>query len=514
MELERIHRLERFLLFLMIIALPINCLPKKFSIPTFGQNLTGYFFLIALMLLIYEFIKYRYYIPKRAIQFIFIYLIWQCVCLVIGLYTYQYDNLLTIDQIPKLEWMLLKFKEYGIILPEMLSIKWWLFGRTVKGIVGLENVIFVSMFYVYHLYRFNFRKAFEDFRKAITILVIIMGIYSFVELSWLKLNVKWAEELMRTINPLLYDVETTNTWWPPLLWKGQLRSLTREPSFFGILSIMILPFLWSYLFEKKNNMWSCLLLFYYCLMIFATNARTAIVVTLVQLLLLIVGVLLSKNMQYVKRVVLIIIITALAFGVNLINFKGFIQNQENISSIELLDSEDYVDRNINSIANTTSRSNGARWSNLLANIYVVQDHPVFGVGNGLKDAYMYDYILDIGKNNKEVENWSRDMLEKGVLKSGYPALNKYADVAVTNGIPGLLLYLLPVLIVLIYVFKYRNKINDIYVIVSIISMMGLLAAQLSSAGFAECNGFIWGLMSCYIASQKYGDVVHNEDKIR
>ena len=144
----------------------------------------------------------------------------------------------------------------------------------------------------------------------------------------------------------------------------------------------------------------------------------------------------------------------------------------------------------------------------------MQDHPVFGVGNGLKDAYMYDYILEIGKNNKEVENWSRDMLEKGVLKSGYPALNKYADVAVKNGIPGLLLYLLPVLLILVYVFKYRKKINDIYVILSTISMLGLLAAQLSNAGFAECNGFIWGLMSCYIASQKYGYVVDNEDKIR
>lgn len=503
MELERIHRLERLLLFLMIIALPINCLPKKFSISTFGQNLIGYFFLIALALLIYEFFKYRFYIPKRAIQFICIYSIWQCVCLAIGLYTYQYDNLLTIDQIPKLEWLLVKLKGYGIALPEMLSIKWWLFGRTVKGIIVLDNVIFVSMFYVYHLYRSNFRKAFEDLRKAITILVILMGLYSFVELCWLKLNVKWAEELLIIINPFLYDVETTNTWWPPLLWNGQLRSLTREPSFFGILSIMILPFLWSYIFEKKIKMWTYLLLFYYCLMIFATNARTAIVVTLVQLLLLIVGVLLSKNKQYMKSVIVIIVITAFAFGVNLVNFKWIIQNQGDSFSIELMDSEAYLDRNINSIANTTSRSNGARWSNLWANIYVVRDHPVFGVGNGLKDVYMYGYILDIGKNNKEVENWSRDMLEQGVLKSGYPALNKYADIAVQNGIPGLLLYLLLVLLIAIYIFKYRKKINDIHVIVSIISMIGLLAAQLSNAGFAECNGFIWGLMSCYIASQKY-----------
>ncbi len=223
--------------------------------------------------------------------------------------------------------------------------------------------------------------------------------------------------------------------------------------------------------------------------------------------------LLIKNIQYIKTVFVIILITAFAFAINLINFNGIVQKQGDNFSIEVMDSAAYLDRNINSITNTKARSNGARWSNLLANLYVIRDHPFFGVGTGLKDAYMYEYILDVGKNNQEVENWSRDMLGIGVLKSGYPALNKYADVAVQNGIPGLLLYLLPVLSIFVYIFKYRKKISDIYVIVSIICMVGLLAAQLSNAGFAECNGFIWGLMSCYITSHKYGDVVSNEDKL-
>lgn len=34
MSLEKIHRLERLLLLLMIIALPINCLPKRFYVST------------------------------------------------------------------------------------------------------------------------------------------------------------------------------------------------------------------------------------------------------------------------------------------------------------------------------------------------------------------------------------------------------------------------------------------------------------------------------------------------
>ena len=513
MSLEKIHRLERVLLFLMIIALPLNCLPNKYSIPGLGQSLTGYFFLLALALLIYEFIKYRFYIPKRAIQFMLIYLIWQCICLAIGIYTYRYDNLLTIDQIPKLEWLLLNFKEYGINLPELQSIKCWLFVRAVKSILVIDNIVFISMFYVYHLYHSDFIEAFKDFRKAITILVILMGIYSIVELSWLKLDFKWAEDILKSINPYLYDVETTNTWWPPLLWNGQLRSLTREPSFFGILSIMILPFLWSYTFEKKIKIWHYCLLFYYCLMIFATNARTAIVVTLVQLLLLIVWLLISKNIQYIKSVSIIIVITAFAFGVNLINFKGVTQNQGDSISIEVMDSEAYLENNINSISNTTSRSNGARWSNLWANIYVVRDHPIFGVGTGLKDAYMYEYIKDVGKNNNEVQNWSKDMLEKGVLKSGYPALNKYADVAVQNGVTGLIIYLLPVFFIIVRLIKYWNKREGIYIACASISMLGLLAAQLSNAGFAECNGFIWGLLTCYIASQSSEDGVTNENTV-
>lgn len=43
MDIEKIHKLERVMLFLMIIALPINCLPKKFFLTLFGQNLTNFF---------------------------------------------------------------------------------------------------------------------------------------------------------------------------------------------------------------------------------------------------------------------------------------------------------------------------------------------------------------------------------------------------------------------------------------------------------------------------------------
>lgn len=502
MELEKIHKLERVMLFLMIVALPINCLPQKNSITLFGQNLTDYFFYIGFALLVYEFIKYRFYIPKRAIYFLCIYTIWQCICLAIGLYNYQYDSYLSIDQIPKLKWFLTIFNEFGIVFPDMLTLKVWLFFSGIKRIIFFDNIVFAVAFYVYHLYGKEFNKAFRDIRQSIAILVVIMGMYSLVELSWLKLSLKCAEDLLVMINPFLYDVEVINTWWPPLLWKGQLRSLTREPSFFGILSIMILPFLWSYIFEKEKKIKYSLLLFYFNLMIFATNARTAIVVTLCQLILLILFTLFIWNKKCLKKIGIIMMITILAFGTNLVDFKKLVNNNHDDSSPSVLSGvEAYLDSNINSVTNTTSRSNGARWANLVANIYVIMEHPFFGVGRGLKDAYMYDYILDFGKNNQEVKNWSKDMIEKGVLRSEYPPLNKYADVAVQNGLPGLALYILPIMSIIYLSAKNKRCMKNVYALSVFISMIGLLAAQLSNAGFAESNGIILGLMICYIVSQ-------------
>ena len=114
-------------------------------------------------------------------------------------------------------------------------------------------------------------------------------------------------------------------------------------------------------------------------------------------------------------------ITILAFCINLVNLKEIVNyNYDNSLPGVLSGVDAYVDSNINSLTNTTSRSNGARWANLVANMCVIGDHPFFGVGRGLKDGYMYDYILDYGKNNQEVINWSKDMIEKGVLRSEYP----------------------------------------------------------------------------------------------
>lgn len=283
-----------------------------------------------------------------------------------------------------------------------------------------------------------------------------------------------------------------------------MRSICQEPSFFGIVSILSIPILWSYVFEDKRRKWIYLLIFYFSFMIFATNARTAIVVTGGELFLLVLSCFIIKNKVYIKKTIAIVLITILAFSANLIDYKS-VFNVSNEDEAYLTSIEDYMESNVSSLADKDSRSNRARLSNLVANINTIIEYPILGVGTGLKDAYIDKNLPDFAYDDYEVmERWHKFMIEEGVLKSGYPALNKYADVAVQNGVVGLLIYLSVVIYLLYNIFKYKNLLmKDFRIICLTISMIGLLMAQISNVALINCNSLVWGLLYCVIEDIKH-----------
>lgn len=360
-----------------------------------------------------------------------------------------------------------------------------------------NNIIFFVAFYIWHLYKNNFNEAFKDIRKAIICLVIIMGVYSFIELLWLKLDLQFAKDFLINVNPLLYDPKSSHGWWPPLLWKNQLRSICTEPSFFGIISVLCLPFLWSLLFDKKNKFLSGLLIFYFTLMIAGTNARTAVVLVIAEILLLGVFSIIRRNL--LKKFFVILFITVLAFTANLVDYRQLLNN----GNIDGISAENYFERNVGSITKSNARSNSARLANLIANLETIKQHLVFGVGTGLKDGYMYDNLPEFSYTNYEVRNWSRYLYNEGVLKAGYPVLNKFVDIAVQNGLTGLILYFLPLLYILNKILKLRKLIiYDSKAIVLIIIMVALLGAMMSNSALIICNGIVWGLLFCKIKTMK------------
>ena len=503
MTIETLHKWQRIMLFGLIITLPLTTIPKAFQIPGLGSSLSDYFFVVGLLLIVYEFIRYRFVIDKKIKYFFIIYISWQIICLIHGLYFYEFNDLLTLNQISKLEIVLNKLTSLGIVIDELVAIKCWLFIRFAKNILFLNSEVFLLIFYIYHLYESNFNKGFNDIRQAVLWLILIMGSYSFVELLWLKLSLNFCAETLLYINPLLYDPIMSHGWWPPLLWYNQLRSICQEPSYFGIISILSLPILWSYIFDNKKRKWIYLLVFYFSFMIFATNARTAIVVTGGEMFLLLIVCFIMRRKSICKKVIAILLITFLAFSANLVDYKSILnvasEDKSYITSVE-----GYMENNVASLTNKDSRSNSARLANLITNINTIIEYPVFGVGTGLKDVYLDKNLPEFAYDNDEVVNrWHKYMMEKGVLQSGYPSLNKYADVAVENGIIGLLMYLSIVFYLLYNVFKYRSiLLQDYRIICLIISMIGLLMAQISNAALINCNGIVWGLLYCVIESIK------------
>ena len=69
MKLESLHNLEKRLLQLLIIALPLNAISQRFSIPGLGVDLVNYVCLLMIITLCYEYVKYRFSISKKAITF-------------------------------------------------------------------------------------------------------------------------------------------------------------------------------------------------------------------------------------------------------------------------------------------------------------------------------------------------------------------------------------------------------------------------------------------------------------
>lgn len=498
MSLAVLHKCERFSLMLAILFLPITSSPAKIS-DLFGGNISNWFMYAGFLFLGYEFWKYGITIPARFKKYIVIFSVWQIVCLAVGLYMYPFTSLLVLGQSPKLTLLLSQLSSHGLVFNEISALKMWLFVRFTSYILVKSNLMFYALFFVFYLYKDNYAQGFKDIRRGATTLAVAMGIYSIAELIWLTTGSVSVANWLMSINSTLYTPATLHGWWPPLLWKGQLRSLATEPSFFGILSIFALPFLWSYLMGSKLKAKYIILVIYFELMIFATNSRTAVFFLLVEIILLVFYNILARNRFLFIRTILILALTGLAFAGNL----GLNQvNAHNMS--KATSAYQYHEANLGSLKNKKYRSNTARLANVTANIQTVRDYPLMGVGYGLKDAYLYERIPDFGKSQREVMLWGKYMHVEGVLKSGYPSLNKYVDVAVVNGIPGLLLFLLPFGYTALGLLKNRKMLlANRSICLIVIALSGFLGTWMGSVQYPICAGIMTGLLLVFIKQCKH-----------
>lgn len=403
----------------------------------------------------------------------------------------------------------------------------WLIFKSLKNVFFDVFWLFCGAFLIYLWYWKRPAKCFELLIKGILCSIGIIFLYELIELPYLLGN-QTAAHILTVLNPYVHQIGYLDNhyignnaavqayaWWPPLLWKHQVRSVFPEPSFFGMYCAFAVPWLWLVWFRiKKGGLLSAkgvtlslVMLFLYFL-IFATQARTAILLFMGELVLLAIYVIYRKNSESLKRIMIILLLGSLAFSGSLfftqIEKNGFsvIKVKNDMGTLVQNAGKNYISENITSAVGKDKRSNRARFSLMEAEIKVWMDHPVLGVGKGLKAAYIPDKLPSDATKSGEVKMWLDRLHANGALKASFPDVSEYTSRLCEIGLLGCILYYFPAVYLAYFflLFLRRSRDNKQYLRIQsllsfyLISLAGILAGGITtSLNVNYCFGVLLGI---------------------
>lgn len=391
---------------------------------------------------------------KTFFAYIAIYISILMISFLHGLSVYPYYEAILsgpADQIEKLPLVQQFLSNKGIHVETGLLLKVWILARNIKGFIMETFWYFAVPYLIFAWYRKNAYEGFSILTKAVFTAIVLVCGYNIIDFFYLS-GSPIAENILCVLNPIVHDIKSNGTWWPPLLWKGQLRSLFAEPSYYGIFSAFAMPFLW-YRFgqsqDTKSKIMLILIMFIFTYGLFLTKARTANALFIGELILLVLFSLWKRQKQFLKRTFLIVAFSFASFAIATFSLsfmpgspQGHSMGYGNKANTEMTS---YINDNLGSLASKNKRSNRARFSILEASVSIGKNYPLLGVGKSLRHAYIPDYLSEEGRENSEVKYWMKNQKEKGIMKSGFPALGEYCTRFAETGILGLVIYLLPVL---------------------------------------------------------------------
>lgn len=481
------------LLWIMVFALIFTHIPKAIQWSFLGSGMSGrlswYPLVIGLLYTGYCQWKYKnvlvYWSTFR--NFIVVYLGIALISEIWGLWIYPYyDNILNgpVSQIEKMQYVLHWAADYGILIDEKWLTGIWMIARPIKVLILTTLYTWCGAYMIFCWY---YNRA-EDLKriliKGLWGSLIVVVLYSGIEIFYL-LGSETAKGILMKINPFLYDIKTNYGWWPPLLWKNQLRSVFPEPSFFSIWSAFAFPLLIFLFFEKgrQKYLWGSILLIFSC-MIFLTNARTGVALLLGELGLFGIYIIWNHSVQNLKRYGCVLGILCLAFygAMTIEDFKyPTIQNEISQKDTIKENVSEYVDKNLTSIVGIGKRSNAARYGTIWADAAIGLDHPLLGVGNNLVSAYKPDYFPKWALENKEVQLWIKYQESAGILKYGIPSFSEYTRTFAEGGIFFFVARFGPVVYLLFRLMSeiYKKK-GQFWPVCLLVSLCGMLASGLSN----------------------------------
>ena len=462
---------------------------------TVGDKLVFYPMFIGLVYTIICQIKYRNIFCdfKKFLIYIFFYLGVVLISLVYGLYNFPYTEILLqgpITQIEKLPKILSLFTNMGISIETTELIKIWMYARCIKSVFLEVLYNFFFSYIVFCWYRKDCHRAIDVLCKAIFFSLGIIFTYSSIEVLYLAGN-EYATRILKTMAPYLHKLGDNGFWWPPVLWKAQLRSVFAEPSHFGIYAAFCFPFLWLIMLKKEIKYRVVGITVLMSFLLFLTKARTGFLLHLGELFLMIVIVLCINYQRFLKKLLIVLMCSILGFITANLFIDTFMSSM-NKEKIDLANTTiKYVDSNAVSVINPDSRSNRARYSVLETDFKIGLDNPILGVGSGLRSWYMPDYFSEKAKANSEVKMWLFFIEKFGGMKYTIPRLGEFAPRFAETGIMGLLVYMVLPIVLLWKLIKVIIKDNDN---LEAISVFIAFCAMIANGIFNGIGVYYWILL--------------------
>lgn len=482
-------RVRNTLFFLMVFVLIFDSVPKPIQMNFIGGPVGGKLEFYPLMAaFIYSFYcQYRYrnvFVDFKVFcKYAAIFVGMMMLATIVGLIDYPYYDLILngpADQIEKLPKVMSFLQAHGIFVEQKHLMQVWLIAREIKGVLLEAFWCLGGAYLVYAWYKDEWSQALRLAVRAVTCSCCVLLVYAIVEVLYLAGN-ETAKEILSFINPYIHPIVTNHGWWPPLLWKGQLRLVFPEPSHVGNYIAFGLPLIWyGYIQADTNRRAALPLTMVMAFLVFMTKARTAYAMLAGMLLLLVCLIFGGRQYELLKKfAVLIVCVT--------IGFVGYVSFVKTTSLSRANQAQSVVQRtledNLVSLASNNKRSNGAKYGLLKAHFRTGLQHPLLGVGKGLTGVYVADNFTPEEAANGEISSWIRYQEERGPMAAGYSmpdAMNEFVSRFSSTGILGLGTFLFPFAYVLLRLLKK-------WVIRKDLTAMMMMLALISSM-MAGCNG--------------------------
>ena len=395
------------------------------------------------------------------------------------------------------------FNVVSSLLQSVSSDNVWVISTVLKSILTIHTKFISSFFVVFSIFFFYKQTNYDflnDLWLGVSCVLPLLFVYEIFEIAYL-LNYDWGRKLLIFINPFLYEIESMNGWWPPLLWDNQVRSVFQEPSFLGYWGAICIPIFMGNIVNKKNVLLNTIEFCFICFLLFSSNSRTGVALALGVILVFcaleIYKYRLSKiiNIIYLLSFVVVVFLCSSYF---IAYSQRTMETNIHIGNSEVV--KDFIDDNLKSIIQEDARSNKSRYGLTQADFMVFKNHPVMGVGEQLIGNYLADAGLKIGDISLEYQDWIKNQQNNGNIGNVFPSLNEYARSLSTGGVIGFCVNTLPFLLLVVfslYVFFFKAKylISDS---ITVAISMGAVVIAFGLSNVFVMNYFYYVVYACFL----------------